>query len=526
MSEPWKQWEGQTIDGKFPLRQFLANTNHSAVFLTQTSEAAPKKAVIKLIFTAGLSDGNTWLALCNRAAHLSHPNLLGTYDCGRCRLGDSDFLYVVMEYAEENLGEILPQRALTPEETRDFLEPALDVLVYLHAKGLVHGHLKPSNVLATQDCLKLSSDALLSIGEKAELHREADAYDAPELQIAPVSAKADAWSLGVTLVEALTQQAPAVAAQQSGDPAVPDSLPEMFREIARYSLRRHENQRWSISEIAARLNPAPLAAAAAAASAIAPSTPAATISPLSVPLATEPAVPLAKLPPAAEAPARRGAPAAKARQRSSFDYFVPAVLVTAVVIGLIFAVPRIFNFQHSSASPSASSASTSLARQPATTATPTPVVNAKSMKSNTETAPSKPINRPAEPPTPAPATAVLRTNSSNPAPARAKSADEVAGRGQVLDQVMPKPAPKALESIQGTVRVVVKVQVDASGNVSDAELDSPGPSKYFAGLAEKAARQWQFAGAESDGHGVPSSWLIRFEFSQSGVQAFPEQTEP
>jgi len=517
MSEPWKQWEGQTIDGKFPLRQFLANTNHSAVFLTQTSEAAPRKAVIKLIFTAGLSDGKTWLALCDRAAHLSHPNLLGTYDCGRCRLGDSDFLYVVMEYAEENLGEILPQRALTPEETRDFLEPALDVLVYLHAKGLVHGHLKPSNVLATQDCLKLSSDALLSIGAKAELHREADAYDAPELQIAPVSAKADAWSLGVTLVEALTQQAPAVAAQQSGDPAVPDSLPEMFREIARYSLRRHENQRWSIGEIAARLNPAPLAAAAAVASAITPSTPAVTLSPLSVPLATEPAVPLAKLPPAA---------AATARQRPSFDYFVPAVLVTAVVIGLIFAVPRIFNFQHSSASPRASSPGTSLARQPATRATTTPVVNANPMKSNTETAPGKPISRPAEPPTPAPATAVLRADSSNPAPARAKSADEVSGRGQVLDQVLPRPAPKALETIQGTVRVVVKVQVDASGNVRDAELDAPAASKYFAGLAEKAARQWQFAGAESDGHGVPSSWLIRFEFSQSGVQAFPQQTEP
>lgn len=96
----------------------------------------------------------------------------------------------------------------------------------------------------------------------------------------------------------------------------------------------------------------------------------------------------------------------------------------------------------------------------------------------------------------------------------------------MLDQVLPKPAPKALDTIQGTVRVVVKVQVNASGNVSDAELDSPGPSKYFAGLAEKAARQWQFVGAESDGHGVPSAWLIRFEFSSSGVHAAAQQTTP
>ena len=528
MSEPWKQWEGQTVDGKFPLRQFLGSTNHSGVFLTQTSEAAPKNAVIKLLVAAGLPNPDIRLALWKRAAHLSHPNLLGIFDCGRCLQGDRDLLYVVMEYAEENLGEILPQRALTPEETRDFLEPVLDVLVYLHAKGLAHGHLKPSNLLATQDCLKLSSDSLLTIGAVAELHREADPYDAPELRTAPVSARADVWSLGATLVESLTQKPPVVAAEQTGDPAVPASLPEIFREIARHSLRRHEAQRWSIGEIAARLNPPPLAAAAAVATVTAPSVPAATISPLSVPLATEPAVPLAKLPAAAEPPVRRNAPAAAARpsQRSSFDYFVPAVLLTAVVIGLIFAVPKIFNFQHSSASPSTSPSSTSVAREPAAPVATARSVDVNSGKSSPGPAPSKPAGRPAEIPAPAPAAAVLRTDSSTSSPVHAKSTGEVAGRGEVLDQVLPKPAPKALDTIQGTVRVVVKVQVNASGNVSDAELDSPGPSKYFAGLAEKAARQWQFVGAESDGHGVPSAWLIRFEFSSSGVHAAAQQTTP
>ena len=356
MSEPWKQWEGQTIDGKFSLRQFLGSTNHSAVFLTQTPEATPKNAAVKFLF-GGPANADTQLALWKHAAHLSHPNLLAIFDCGRCLLGESDLLYVVMEYAEENLGEVLSQRALSPEETRDFLEPVLDVLVYLHSKGLAHGHLKPSNLLATQDCLKLSSDALLTIGAQAELHRQGDVYDAPELRDAPVSAKADVWSLGATLVEALTQQPPMVAAR-AGDPMVADSLPQMFHEIARNALRYQENQRWSVGEIAVRLNPVPLAAAAAVASAVAPNVPAATISPLSVPLASEPAVPLAKLPAIAEAPRRRNVPlAAKARQRPSFDYFVPAVLVTAVVIGLIFAVPRIFNFQHSSVSPSTSAAS-------------------------------------------------------------------------------------------------------------------------------------------------------------------------
>jgi len=513
MSEPWNQWEGQIIDAKFPLRQFLGSTGHSAVFLTQTFGPQLKNSVIKLLF-ANQTNAETRLALWKRAEHLSHPNLVGIFDCGRCRLGERDLLYVVMEYAEENLAEILPQRSLSPEEAREFLEPALDALVYLHAKGLVHGHLKPSNLLAVQDCLKLSSDTLLSIGVEAELHREADIYDAPELRSAPVSAKSDVWSLGATLVEALTQKPPMVVAQPAGVPPIPDSLPEVFHDIARHSLHQNERQRWAIGEIAARLNPASVAAAAAVANV----TLAREVSPLSVPLSTEPAVPLAKLPAAQGATVRRAAPQAKTRQRSSFDYFVPALLGAAVVIGLIFAVPKIFNFQH----PPESSAA-SVTNGPATPPASAPAPESKRAKA-ADVAPGKTISRPVTEPPPSPAAAVLRTDSS--AQVRARNAGEVAGRGQVLDQVLPKAAPKALETIQGTVRVVVRVQVDAAGNVTDAELDSPGPSKYFADLAEKAARQWQFTGAEDSGHGVPSTWLIRFEFSQSGAQAFPQQTEP
>lgn len=513
MSEEWKKWEGQTIDGKFLLRQFLGSADHSVVFLTQLSDPQPKDAAIKFLVADGSTE-ETRLALWKRAAHLSHPNLLGIFDCGRCRLGENNLLYVVMEYAEENLGEILPQRALTADEVRDFLNPALDALVYLHAKGLAHGHLKPSNLLATQDCLKLSSDTMFSIGEKAVLQRSTDIYDAPELLTAPLSAKADAWSLGVTLVEALTQQTPLLAAQPASDPPIAETLPEPFREIARHALRRSEHQRWSVGEIAARLNPAPLAAAAAMASA----GPAATLSPLSVPLAAEQAVPLAKLPAAPEAPVRRNTPPAKTRRSSPFDYFIPALLGAAVIIGLIFAVPKIFHFQGQAGSSPASANS----EPSASSGSAAPSDAAPAKVGREETPRKSPERTAAASITPAPA--VMRTDPT-PAP-RAKTAGEVVGRGEVLNEVLPKPPEKALSTIRGTLHVVVKVQVDAAGNVSDAELDSPGPSRYFAGLAEKAARQWQFSGAEANGHGIPSTWLIRFDFSSGGAHANAQQTEP
>src|SRR5260370_3120964 len=88
----------------------------------------------------------------------------------------------------------------------------------------------------------------------------------------------------MTLVEALTQHTPALQPGSQADPIVPDTLPQPFVDIARHALRRDPRRRWSIAEIAERLNPIAVAAAAAQ-----------SVSPLAVPLSTVPAVPPAKL---------------------------------------------------------------------------------------------------------------------------------------------------------------------------------------------------------------------------------------
>jgi len=521
MNEQWKQWEGQTVDGKFLLGQFLASTDHSAVFLTQLAEPQARSAVVKFV-SADTPAADTRLSLWKRATQLTHNNLLAIYDSGRCSMNGKNLLYVVMEYAEENLAEILPQRALSADEARDVLNPALDVLVYLHSKGLAHGHLKPSNVLATQDCLKLSPDTFQTLGSPFQLFRSRDIYDAPELPSSPPSAKSDAWSLAATLFETLTQRPPELPQDPAADPAIPADLPELFADIARHSLRRRPEQRWSVGEVAARLNPAPLAAAAAASA-----VPAAAAPPLTVPLSPEPAVPLAKLPLAAEGPVRRPVSTPKRRQSNVSDYIIPVLLGAAVFFGLIFALPRLFNFRGQSTSPQAAATT-----EPSTPAKPAEVPKSQEPapavtpeKSSTMSDVKESSARPVEAATETPPTTAA-ASPIPPAAVRTKAASDVEGRGEVLDQVLPQVPQKALDTIQGTVRVVVKVHVDPAGNVTDTELDTPGPSRYFAGLAEKAARQWKFTGAEAAGHGVPSEWLIRFEFVSSGVHAFPKQTAP
>jgi TonB family protein len=98
--------------------------------------------------------------------------------------------------------------------------------------------------------------------------------------------------------------------------------------------------------------------------------------------------------------------------------------------------------------------------------------------------------------------------------------------GEVLNEILPDVSQKARETIRGRVRVRVKVHVDSSGDLAGAELDSPGPSKYFAGLALQAARQWEFAPAKVAGSSVSTDWIVRFEFSPLDTKVFPVQTSP
>jgi TonB family protein len=431
MSNPglWKTWQGRVVDGKFPLRQWLGGTDHSAVFLTERPGEASSKAAIKLIAADG-AQAEHQLSHWSAAAQLSHPHLMRIYESGRCRFNGTPLLYVVMEYAEEDLSQILPHRPLAHAEVTELLPPVLDALSYLHSKGFVHGRIKPSNVLASGDQLKLSADQLIPTTESNSEFRRRDAYDAPETAAGIISPAGDVWSVGVTLVAALTQN---VAFVDDASPAgrdVPGTVPEPFRGIARECLHLDPKRRCSIPEIQARLQPAGR----------------------SVPVAPPPL-------PSSRSSVKRGPTAA-------------ALLAIAVVVALV-----VFFSRGKSGTAPATPATEQTAPQTAPAPKPNPAVQ-----------------EPARPPTKA-----------------------LASHGGVVHQVIPDVSQNSRNTIRGTVRVTARVDVNPSGKVTAAKLKNAGPSKYFAGLALKAAQRWEFAPQPTT-----STWLIQFRFKRSGTQASAE----
>jgi len=440
MNEGWKRWEGRTVDGVFPLQRFLGETDHSVVFLTERQNLAGEAegAAIKLF--AAEADADKQLARWGAARELDHPNLIRIFAAGRAELDGVGLLYVVEEFAEENLAQILPERALTAEEAGMMLPPVLKALQYVHGRGLVHGRIQPSNVLAIGDQVKLSSD---SVGA-GELKRAPGAYDPPEAAAGMDSAAGDIWRLGMTLVEVLTQRVPDWDRSGARAPEIPRDIPEPFREIAGRCLQVDVGKRWTTAQIAARLGTGqaagetgdrmPAAAAVAAVS---------------------------------EWRRADGEVSDQPRHFAKWPYF----LLVAVVVMYLMTREKL---------PSAS------------TGVPA------------ESAQSSGI-QPAAPSTPPESAAGGGRNAA------AKSDDGI------VQRVMPEISPSARRTIRGTIKIRVRVDVDAAGNVTAAKIESGGASRYFSSLALEAAREWKFSPVEGEAGG--REWKLQFALSRTRTDA-------
>ncbi|HXP45517.1 MAG TPA: TonB family protein [Candidatus Acidoferrales bacterium] len=251
LTDVWKQFEGRVVDGMFPLQQLLGGSEHSAVFLTKRSTNPFQKAAIKLIsaqvFSTGNIDEGAQLARWANSAKLSHAHLMHLFESGRGQIDDAKFLYVVMEYAEENLAQILPLRPLSPAEVKEMLPPTTEALAYLHQAGFSHGHIKPSNILAVDNQLKISADSLRKTGER-DSHTPTP-YDAPEVATTGPSPAADVWSLGLVLVAIMTQQGSQTINASEGWAKIPHKVPQPFYGIAQRCLRVDPRERCTVNEI-------------------------------------------------------------------------------------------------------------------------------------------------------------------------------------------------------------------------------------------------------------------------------------
>jgi serine/threonine-protein kinase Stk1 len=470
------------------------------VFLTEYGDSEPRDAAIKLVLAE--AHDTELLAQWERAARLSHPHLLRLLHMGSCQANRQTFDYVVTEYAEENLAAVLAERPLTAMEAREMLRPALDALAYIHGEGLFHGHLKPANFMAIGDELRLSVDGISRVGDLGPAPCQPGPYDPPEFCARGCSPVGDIWSLGVTLVEALTQQLPR-RAEPKREPALPETLPAEFVPLVRSCLQPDPRRRANTGAIAAQLERI-------------------FSKPEKQPPAGQPAAP-----PAAPRPWR----------------------VAMLAAGIVFAVVATLAGSRLFHRPVPAGAVAAPAVPPAPkpeTRKPGPRQVATQAGSEGKPSPLSPA------PPPVSVSSAARVPPGNVAgregdAAKGSAAGEaVPGRGNatggmgaggapdagarsivdragVVHQVLPDVPEMYRRTIRGKVTISVRASVDASGHVTDVKLES-GASRYFANLTLEAARQWVFEPGK-DGASA-HEWLLRFDMTSEGTVVQPSRVSP
>lgn len=220
--ELWNDFEGKTVDSRFHLDQLIGPKGRSAYFMTRDEAGAP--ATIRLI--ESLNDEEEILDRWRRVTGLKEKHLLEVLACGQTVLDGTHLVYAVMEPTDMELSEVLRERALTTEETKQIALSVADGLEALHAKGLVHEHVEAENVLAQGETIKLRSDVV---------------REAPEGAEGAALRSKDVRGLSLLLSECLTRS------RRFGE----TRLPVPFEEL----VRKGESGAWGLSSITAALQP-------------------------------------------------------------------------------------------------------------------------------------------------------------------------------------------------------------------------------------------------------------------------------
>src|SRR5437870_375283 len=107
MTEFWSRCEGRVMES-YRFGQWLGGAANGAVYETEFGADA-QPAVIKLIAaeTASQRQLATWQAV----SQLCHPRLIRILDCGQGDIDGAQALFVVLERADGNLGNVIPERA-------------------------------------------------------------------------------------------------------------------------------------------------------------------------------------------------------------------------------------------------------------------------------------------------------------------------------------------------------------------------------------------------------------------------------
>ncbi len=201
---------------QYEISHLIAAGGMGAVY-AGTQRALDRPIAIKILPPDAAKDGESigrFRTEARAMARLSHPNIPTVFDFDV----SAGYCYLAMEYIDGcNVHQLITRGELTPALTYKLLAQVCEALHFAHERGIVHGDIKPSNLMVTHEgTVKLADFGLAQLMDPG--NRQSDTftpmgtpeYAAPELWEPGVvmDHRADLYSLGCVFFEMLTGAPP------------------------------------------------------------------------------------------------------------------------------------------------------------------------------------------------------------------------------------------------------------------------------------------------------------------------------
>jgi serine/threonine protein kinase len=203
---------GSTVGG-YVLQERLGSGGLSTVYRA-TDPRSSRQVALKVLHPARGSDPRSrerFTREVETLRRLDHPNIVTVLDHGQ----DGDLLWLAMWHisGSDLATEVRTRGPLTPSRALAILAEVAQALDHAHASGLVHGDVKPANVLLQTDATGAERAILSDFGVSGDLGLELTgagaftgtiAYAAPEQFEGKATGRTDVYSLGAVFFEMLT----------------------------------------------------------------------------------------------------------------------------------------------------------------------------------------------------------------------------------------------------------------------------------------------------------------------------------
>jgi serine/threonine protein kinase len=253
---------GTLVDGRYTLTDQVGRGGFGVVFRAEDLYGPP--CALKLIPFSHWTERSLAQREAARLEEHAHPGLVAFHGTGRFGPTSRGFVYIAMELGEGSLHEHVHRAGpIALGELRALVLDVLDALDHLHARGVVHGDVKPGNLVRAGGRWKLCDlgSATVTGGPSCRDGRWSGTPEAmaPEAFDGEVGPPADLWSVGLLVHEGATRRtafpvrgAGAEAIERmvkETAPAIDPSLAEPFASIVRGCLERDPARRFTSAQV-------------------------------------------------------------------------------------------------------------------------------------------------------------------------------------------------------------------------------------------------------------------------------------